>query len=245
MTRATRFFEPLPTIADRSNRVERGFTLIEVVIAIAIFASVGVVLFTTAGGFARAKKQLDNRRGIELLSEQVLSRLLSEGGRAYGGAEHRLISQQGGSAPAAAVPPLFRGVAGKEGEDDRDVVTFIIERGGQFLPDQQSNRGPVQVTYQLAEDPESSTGVALTREEIPLITPLAAAQKTRMVFPITKSIRSFRCRFFNQNRQQWSASWGDTPDTASRLPDVIEFQITLVAVGGLEHSYTTAVRLRG
>jgi prepilin-type N-terminal cleavage/methylation domain-containing protein len=213
MTRATRFFEPLPTIADRSNRVERGFTLIEVVIAIAIFASVGVVLFTTAGGFARAKKQLDNRRGIELLSEQVLSRLLSEGGRAYGGAEHRLISQQGGSSPAAAVPPLFRGVAGKEGEDDRDVVTFIIERGGQFLPDQQS-------------------------------TPLAAAQKKRMVFPITKSIRSFRCRFFNQNRQQWSASWGDTPDTASRLPDVIEFQITLVAVGGLEHSYTTAVRLR-
>ena len=245
MTRTTNLFDPLPPGTSRSNRVERGFTLIEVVIAIAIFASVGVVLFTTAGGFARGKKQLDNRRGIELLSEQVLSRLLSEGARAYSGGEHRLIPQQGGTASAAAVLPLFRGVAGKEGEDDRDLVTFIIERGGQFTPDQQSYRGPVQVTYQLAEDRESSTGVALTREEIPLITPVAAAQKKRMVFPITNAIRSFRCRFFDQNRQQWSASWGDTPDTASRLPDVIEFQITLVAVGGLEHSYTTAVRLRG
>lgn len=222
-----------------------GFTLIEVVIAIAIFASVGVVLFTTAGGFARSKKLLDDRRGLELLSEQVLSRLLTEGAMSFGGLEYRLISQPGGASTAAAVPPVFRGVAGKRGDDDHDVVTFIIERGGQFIADQQRPRGPVQVTYQLAEDPESATGFALTREELPLITPLAEAQKKRMVFPITNSIRSFRCRYFDQKKQQWGAAWGDNPDTASRLPDVIEFQITLVSPGGLEHSYTTAVRLRG
>lgn len=246
----------------RSGRSLRGFTLIEVLVALGIFAGMAVFLFTTAGGFARGKKLLDDRRSLELLGEQVLYRLTTEVANAYSGRSLSLLQQPGQQAvPAGAQPSpgngeevqqgggalstVFRGVPAEVGGDDRDSLTFILEHGGQFLPEQQGHQGAVQVTYRLSPDPESRTGVSLAREEVPLISPPEAALKRRMLFPITNQIRSFRCRYFRREKQQWSASWGDVPERTG-TPDLVELQVTLVSPGGaLTTSYTTAITISG
>lgn len=230
----------------RSERSgEMAFTLIEILVALSIFSGMAVFLFTTAGGFARGKKLLDDRRTLELLGEQVLFRLTSEVANAYNGRSLSLL-QQPGQAPVQGTPlsTVFRAVPGRTGGDDQDTLTFILEQGGQFLPEQQGHQGAVQVSYRLVPDPESRTGMSLVREEVPLISPPEAALKRRMLFPITNQIRSFRCRLFRREKQQWSASWGDNPDRTG-TPDLVELQITLVSPGGLTTSYTTAVTVSG
>lgn len=242
------------------KRGDSAFTLIEILVALSIFSGMAIFLFTTAGVFARGKKLLDDRRSLELLGEQVLLRLTSEVANAYNGRSLSLLrspgqpSVQGGGAPVeggqeglqeeGALSTVFRAVPGRTGSDDQDTLTFILEQGGQFLPEQQGHQGAVQVTYRLVPDPESRTGMSLVREEVPLISPPEAALKKRMLFPITNQIRSFRCRSFRREKQQWSALWGDNPDRTG-TPDLIELQITLVSPGGLATSYTTAVTVSG
>jgi prepilin-type N-terminal cleavage/methylation domain-containing protein len=223
-----------------------GFTLIEIVIALTIFASMSLFLFTTSSRFGVSKRLLDDRREVDLLSEQIFSRLLAEVGGAHSGTDYRLLGQSG-SDPSAALPlsPTFRGIPGQQGGYDRDEVTFILERGGQFLPDQQGRSGPVQVSYRLMEDSEAPSGLSLVRDEVPLISPPEAAFEKRMVFPVTSQIRSLRARYFDQQRQQWSATWGDVPERISSAPSIVELQVTLLNGSGREASFTTAVRLGG
>lgn len=251
-------YRPLRSSAQGRVRVvkrsDSGFTLIEILVALGIFSGMAVFLFTTAGVFARGKKLLDDRRSLELLGEQVLFRLTAEVANAYNGRSLSLLRPpgqppvQGGGAPAGggqnALSTVFRAVPGRTGGDDQDTLTFILEQGGQFLPEQQGHQGAVQVTYRLVPDPESRTGMSLVREEVPLISPPEAALKKRMLFPITNQIRSFRCRLFRREKQQWSASWGDDPDRTG-TPDLVELQISLVSPGGLATSYTTAVTVSG
>lgn len=237
-------------VRGRIGRVrERGFTLIEILVALGIFSGMAVFLFTTAGGFARGKKLLDDRRSLELLSEQVLSRLISEVANAYNGKGLSLLQQTGQSTgqeedPQGTLSTVFSAVPARTGGDDRDRFTFILEQGGQFLPEQQGSQGAVQVTYRLVPDPESRTRLSLVREEVPLISPPEAAFKKRMLFPLTNQIRSFRCRLFKREKQQWSATWGDNPDRMG-TPDLVELQVILVSPGGLMTSYTTAVTISG
>ncbi len=231
---------------EESKGVQRGFTLVEIVIALTIFASMSLFLFTTASRFGASKRLLDDRREIDLLSEQIFSRLLAEVGGAHSGTNYRLLGKPG-SEPSPALPlsPTFLGIPGQQGGQDRDEVTFILERGGQFIPDQQGRSGPVQVSYRLMEDAEAPSGLSLVRDEVPLISPPEVAFEKRMVFPITPQIRSFRARYYDQEQQQWSATWGDVPERISRAPSIVELQVTLLTRAGREVSFTTAVRLGG
>jgi hypothetical protein len=119
-------------------------------------------------------------------------------------------------------------------------ISFTASESSMYLPGRANSSGVVQIGYSILPDPERGGELNLVREEMPMVSPISKAYEQRIVFPLTKSVTFFTCRFFNKSLKQWSTSWtkndsrsnaqGQTNQSGSvggnqvRLPDLIELQ---------------------
>jgi prepilin-type N-terminal cleavage/methylation domain-containing protein len=223
----------------RANSEQSGFTLIEILVAISIFASITVVLYSSATGVVNQKQLLDDRRSLELLSEQVMGRMVRELSVSQGSSGQHLLPPPGSSGDARLATALRTDVATVDNAE-LDSISFITTNTGQYIPGVERHWGPIQITYRAAKDPESPTGLSLVREETPIIQPPEKAYQKTVRFPITNQITGLRFRLYDANRRGWEKVWGDTA-ARTTMPAMIEIQISLRASRGLASTYTTTV----
>jgi prepilin-type N-terminal cleavage/methylation domain-containing protein len=241
MHRAQKYPYPPHQSPQQANNA-RGFTLVEVILAIAILAVMMTIVYRVLWGITQAKALIEDRRDGIYLANSVLNRLAGELQLAV--KEPLLAPAPGaaGSSPASGIRPYLQGSSGADG----DTITFSAKKAGQFAIDASGNSGRaprVMITYSLAPDAVEAgpkdTGIGLYRVEVPDIQPLQEAYRRRLSFPIHTSLVHLQFRYYNKRTKSWTSEW-DSPNT---LPDIIEFTVALRTQQGFVQTYTSAVRV--
>lgn len=223
----------------RNGRASRGFTLIEVIIAISILAVMMTINYRILRGIVEAKKQIDDRREGMYIANSILIRMSKEIQLAV---KRPLLpppnpaTSAGGPTPARGV---FLGTSGLDGAS----LTFMARDAGQFVPDGGTHSGVIQIRYSAQRDPEQpdSSLLSMLREEVPNIKPIARAYKNALRFPISNNLMSLNFRYYDGQDKQWVETWDD--QRATKLPTIVEYTIELKSPGGIIQSYTGAVKL--
>lgn len=238
----------------RRHSNQHGFTLIEVALAISILAVMVVLNYKILTSIIEAKQLLDDQRDGMFIANSLLTRLsrelqLASAGRpllpscdAAGSASNSGSGNQATSGPRYVLIGEEKSSSNVRG----DTITFLARDAGQYIPDGGTHSGVVQITYRVEPDPDQK-GVKdatqlLVRDEVPYRQPVARACQDALHFPITKNLVGLEFNYFDKKANQWSSSWNN--EKAAKLPQIVQFKVTLRSPGGHEETYTSAVALK-
>jgi prepilin-type N-terminal cleavage/methylation domain-containing protein len=234
-------------------RTAAGFTLIEVILAIAILAVMVTLNYQLLRGIIKAKELIEDRRDAMYIANSLIARLSRELQLAINSPQHRLFDCPDG--PAAGPPPANPGAPRfllAKSDDGAATIQFMAKGAGQQTADSTGQTGVVMLRYSVVEDPDrrSERGAPriLHRSETPSSgqSPSGANQilkdcKKEINFPISTSLDAFSLRFYDRQTKQWSAEWDQ--QRAARLPNIIEFTVTLRSPMGNQITHTSAARV--
>jgi general secretion pathway protein J len=206
----------------------RGFTLIEVMVAITILCAIAMLIYSAFSGMKRSKEGIERINDRYREGRLAMARMLRELQSAY-------ISAHEPIAPVSAIQKtVFRGTQSSPG-DRIDFVSFAHRR----LLEDSKDTDQEEISYFTGADPEHSGRVNLLRRVSARIDLLPdQGGKTEI---LATDIDSFEVKFLDAATGQWQDRWDTTQATeqAGRLP--LQVKLTLVLNGGSRHSSERAM----
>ena len=220
------------------RRLNSGFTLVELVIAISILSVILTVAYSSLSYIIRTKKLLDDRRDVSAVANAVLLRVSREIQLA---ADVRLVPPPGGFRAGTTIPNL-EGLSKTIGDGQQgDSINFMAQEAGQYVPGGLANVGTVMIRYRVEKDPDSPRGQPssyfLIRDEVPDIRPTTKAWEKLMTFPIAKNVVRFELSYYDLATNRWNKEW--TGKTG--LPALVRMVLALRSPAGVIHEYMTVL----
>lgn len=223
------------------RKLQSGFTLVEVTIAIGILAVMGLINYNMIINMVESKAAIDDQRQSVFVANSVLGRMTRE--LQLAGKDPRLPPPCDNPTAQRQNATLL-GQSGGQGTEGPS-ISFSAKDAGQHVHNGNSHSGAVQITYRAAPDPEAKgdkdASMMLIREEIPNQAPFDQACKEAIRFPITNQLVNMEFKFFEKRSGEWSNEW--TGQKAANLPDIVQFTVWLKSDKGRISSYTSAVKL--
>jgi len=216
-----------PSRAESSRRrAARGLTLLEVMIAVAITAVMGVM---TIGAFRQVDRaqEIARAQGDRYAAAGLaLSRLAREASMAF-------LSEHYDHTRMRERPSLFLGR-----EDELTFTTFAHER---LLQDaRESDQAVVQ--YTLDADPDQPGEEALFRRERARVD--EEADRGGRTDLVADHVESFRVRYWDPKRRDWVKEWSTrSVDHANALPPRVRFELTMKLPDGRTTELSTETRI--
>ncbi|MBX7137276.1 MAG: prepilin-type N-terminal cleavage/methylation domain-containing protein [Oligoflexia bacterium] len=230
----------------RRGAEQRGFTLIEIVIALAILAALVTVTYNALNGLLRIKQYVDDRRVSQAIANSILLRMTRE---------LQLADPETALLPPAQnlterYPRNFNLSAepAKIGQGQHgDSIKFMARGAGQYVLGTPGYSDVVQISYRVAEDSDQQSGpiqtYVLVREETPAIRPYERAYEKTMRFPVTAKLLELGFRFYDAANDRWVDNWGTNELVG--LPVMVELNLAILTPDGRTERFITAVPLRG
>lgn len=196
-----------------------GFTLLEVLVAIAVLAVLSMLLYGAFAGLKRTKEGVERINDRHREARMAMTRMVRELQSAY-------LSAHEPVPPTRPVQKtVFKGTAGIPG-DRIDFVAFAHRR----LDRDARESDQCEISYYVASNPDKPGVVDLLRRESALID-LIPEHGGRLEVLAT-DVNLFDVAFLEPLTIQWLESWDSTQATGQlgRLPTQV--RITLVLNGG-------------
>jgi prepilin-type N-terminal cleavage/methylation domain-containing protein len=228
-----------------TRQQEQGFTLMEVITALAILSVMITLNYKILLGIMESKQMLDDKREGMFLANSLLTRISRELQLAVrrpllpncNGLTTTSDSQAGMQKnPVITTERVAGGMS----------LSFVAQEAGQYIPDGGTHSGLVQITYRPAggssqEEQLPDGQFYLIREEIPYTKPLSTACKNALRFPISNNLTSIQFKFLNKQSKQWTDVWEN--EDGRQLPAIIQFSAELKTPRGKTETYTSAIKL--
>ncbi len=229
----------------RTHSPTSGFTLIEVAIALGILSVMVLLNYNMITTLVESKMEIDDQRDGVFVANSVLLRLTRELQLASKDPKLPPSCDNAGSNPTQRQTAVLLSEGGGQSAGKGQTLTFSSREAGQHIHNGNSHSGAVQISYTVEDDPDqkgaNNPGLLLVRDEIPNRPPFDVACKDAIRFPITNRLVAINYKFFDKKANEWSDTWEGAK--ASRLPDIIQFTLSLKSDKGRIRSYTTAVGL--
>ena len=193
-------------------RATRGFTLLEVLIAVAITGIIGVMV---ADSFRRAAllRDLATEQEARFGGARVaLTRVATEVSEAF-------LSDHYDRKRYRERPTVFIG----RDRGDEDTLLFTTMAHTRIAPDaKQSDQAVVE--YSVESDPDSPDDLVLWRRENPRIDENPDRGGTRA--RVLDHVRAFDVSYWDWKRQEWAREWSSNGvDHPNQLPTRVRFQV--------------------
>ena len=204
---------------------KHGFTLIEVLVAMAVLAALAAMLFGAFSGMKRTKEGVERLSDRQREARLAMARMVRELQMAY-------LSAHEPVTPTRPVQKtIFKGTAGMPG-DRVDFVAFAHNR----LDRDARESDQCEISYYVAANPDKPGVVDLLRRESPNLD--LYPERGGRVEVLATDVDLFDLTFLDPLTIQWLESWDTTLSTGQlgRLP--IQVSITLVLNGGKRSSIT-------
>jgi general secretion pathway protein J len=207
----------------------RGFTLVEVLVAMAITAVIGAMVVGTFAQVNRANEIVRDQGDRYASSRMALTRMARELTMAF-------VSDHYDRTTTNAYrerPTLFVGR-----EDSLLFTTFAHERT--WLDARESDQAVVQ--YELDDDPAHRDGKALFRREKLRID--ADADRGGRRDLVADHVRSVRFQYWDMKRNEWVREWSTRSiDRANELPLRVRIELETTLADGRPEKFTTEARI--
>ena len=232
-----------------SGGFPKGFTLIEVTIAITILAIIMSFIYTTFIATLEAKRYVEDRAELYQTGWQILSRISRELEAAY------LVKVE--SNDVFWEPPTdFVGKDGWHQGRRMDTLTFTTlahrdlsslwrsfaaKKEDEESDSNESEHAAISYFWQV-EDYASDNVILYHRENAAMMNDPAA--EGGGLFEMAERVKEFRLRYYDEEDKEWKDKWewevGDLT-----LPVVVEVTLTLQDLSGHEASFSTLVNIPG
>ncbi len=208
---------------------QRGFTLIEVLIAVSITAVIGAMAlgaFSRSAAARQAVEEQDERVGG---SRVALGRMAREVSEAF-------LSDHFDHQRFRDRPTVFKGRDG----GDRDTLLFATMAHTRAVRDARESDQSV-VEYLLDSDPEFPGEQALFRREKLRIDdePDRGGVKSLLLHHVV----GFDVEYWDWQKQEWVRDWSTAPGDRPLLPPRVKMKLTLKMPDGTNRSFETQTRV--
>ncbi len=201
------------------RRTTRGFTLLEVMVAVAILAMVSVLIYGAFDGLSRGRKSLGRVNDRYHQGRAALSRMSLELSSAFLSMHQPLTEQQ------IRRLTIFSGSRGSP-VDRIDFTSFSHRRLVRDSHETDQN----EISYFGSPDPNVPGKTDLARRESPIID--LEPKRGGEVNVLVEDIDSFDVKYLDASTGLWTETWDSTQATGqpARLP--FQIRVTLVLKGG-------------
>jgi general secretion pathway protein J len=216
-----------------SRRTDRGFTLLEVMVSIAILAMVSVLIYGAFDGLSRGKKSLGRVNDRYHQGRAAISRMAMELSSAFLSTHQPLTEQQWRRLT------IFNGTKGSPA-DRIDFTSFSHRRLVRDSHESDQN----EISYFGSPDPNVSGKIDLARRESPVID--MEPKRGGEVNVLVEDIDSFDVKYLDATTGLWTETWDTTQATGQlgRLPFQIKLTLVLKdGAGGQPISFITKVAM--
>ncbi len=211
------------------TRRPRGFTLVEVLIAMAITAVVGVMAlgaFSRSAAARQAVEEQDERIGG---ARAALTRMARDVTGAF-------LSDHFDRSRYRDRPTVFLGRDG----GDRDTLTFATMAHVRGIRDARESDQSV-VEYAIDSDPEIPGGYALFRREKVRIDDEPDRGGVRQL--LLHNVVGFDVEYWDWQRQEWAREWSTAPGERLLLPPRVKMKLTMRMPDGKTRSLETQAKV--
>lgn len=209
----------------------RGFTLMEVVVAVAITAFIGVVVGVTFNTTIVNKEIVEGQAEHYRMLRACMSRVVREIGAAYVSDRYDPKRYR----DAFDRPTNFVG--------NRDKLLFTSLSHQRLYADaKESDQMVVEYSLKTSSDSKARGRQDLVRREKALLEERMERGGTEDV--LFEGVKKLEFQYWNSERKEWEDEW-DTrrPERKSILPTRVKVTLTTVDDGGKEVRYTTQARV--
>jgi general secretion pathway protein J len=211
---------------------QRGMTMIEVIVAVAVLAMVAVLVHGVIDSLSRGKKAEAMRADRVHAGREALQRIVRDLSSAY-------LSMH-----VNANQSLITGKTAFVGQNSSPFDRLDFTAFAHLRTDRDAHESDqAEVGYFARKDPDSDRMDLVRREQTPI-----DFEPTRggLVDVLAEDIELFDVRYFDPKTGIWGETWDSTQVTGqpARLPLEVEITLVLKGVGGgPPYSYTTKVFL--
>jgi len=212
------------------NKHQKGFTLLEVLIAMAIMAGIVTVIYSSFFTASRNVEQAEAIRDSSDLARTLMQKLANDITNAYW--------KQGLNSPA--VVTIFNGKkeevqTGDEKSRHDSITLTTLTNSRSSLNTKETELW--EVGYFFKEKPEGTGYVMMRREKRELSKDVPAGEGG-YEYEITDRIRSLQLRYSQMGGGTWLDEWNST--NRNSLPKFVEIALTLES--GMTYSITVEVK---
>jgi general secretion pathway protein J len=205
----------------------RGFTLIEVMLALSITAIISAFIYTSFAITLDSKQRVEKRAEIYHAGRIFLLRVSSEIQDAY-------LQPQFSSFSEEIEQPASTTLIGEDHTEfgrDYDYLTFTTLSHMVFPYDPEDNNqsSHTQLTYDIRMDDNNTEEAAIIRREDPTIDQSLEMEGESVAYILCENVRSVNYRYYDRKRDVWEDEWNAYDDKFDypRLPTAIEIRLVL------------------
>jgi type II secretion system protein J len=213
-------------VRDRRWEGNRGFTLLEILIAIAILALVVSSLYGAYSGTLNTTEMVESIRDVDQVARLALMQMVDD---------FKCLYYQKAEGEDKESPYSFGGVMEAEGEGG-EIVAFATTSRLDFdmtFPSQRINR----VSYVVEQQPDNEKLYRLVRKELPFAGLSGEGQE--ILVEIADGVESLSLTYFNEDGQQFS-QWDSKAE--GLLPRLVHIRLQMA--GDKSRLFTTSVAIR-
>ena len=220
-------------------RGAKGFTLIEVLVALVITALVLAMVYSSYSAVMRTRERVTNATDLDMTARLVLTRMSRE-------IETAFLVKKAPDAPPESRYTLFKGSQNDIGRRPADKISFTCFAHTKRGVDAKESDQAI-ISYEVQElasdedgrDREEPT-LGLIRREWRRIPPPGETQSAEpRPIPLVEDLQGFRLRF-RDDEGEWQESWDSTDlRTLDQLPTAVEITLTLRDERGRDHDFVT------
>jgi general secretion pathway protein J len=191
----------------------RGFTLLEIVVSLAILAVIATITFVTMANAMRAREVLEEEDVVNRSARVALSTIRRELSLAYL------------STNISAVNTYRTVFVAKDNNPDLLIFT-PLSHTRRYRDAREGDQ--TEVTYWLEDDPVHSGASVLLHREAPRID--QEPDKGGLIEPLAYNVHSFDLRYIDPTTNEWKEEWDTTGTvTPERLPRAVQVVLVLLA----------------
>jgi len=210
---------------------QRGFTLIEIALAVAVVATMGVL---TWGAVASSFDAYETVKTIDQRYHNVrvsMNRMAREISMAF------LTHPQRSGIPEPMWKTIF---VGKSGSDFSELqfTSFAHE----VLREDAKESDQCEIGYTVEHDKDDREKKNLVRRVDPRID--REPEKGGPIMVLAEDIKKFKLRYFDAKDDDWTDEWNtDRPEFDGRLPSMVEITMVVEDENGKDISFVTKTRI--
>lgn len=204
----------------------RGFTILEVTIAITILSCIMLASWLTFDGIAKMKETVEATEQTGHSARIALQRITRELQMAF-------LTRN--PSPTSNYLTLFRAAD----QDPVDVVSFnTFSHIRMYRESKECDT--TEISYFAEADPDAPGLFLLLHREAPRIDGLP--EEGGVVEVLARRVAAFNLRYYDDFKQEWADVWDSTSaENVLRLPRAVEVVLVLADLDGFEHFYATTV----